>query len=116
MARKALEVESRAPGVWSAAGDFRVTPHRPSQDVALRDRKGKVHEVEAAPGRLVAGTHALVENRPGVLMREHDYDYWQPVAVLIREWNRVFVVHQQHHVVPHLHRELGQLVRDAVVG
>ncbi len=27
---------------------------------------------------------------PGVLLHDHDYDYWQPVAVLIREWNRVF--------------------------
>jgi len=27
---------------------------------------------------------------PGVLLRDHDFDYWQPVAVLIREWNRVF--------------------------
>ena len=27
---------------------------------------------------------------PGVLLPDHDYDYWQPVAVLLRQWNRVF--------------------------
>ncbi|MBW2724674.1 MAG: ATP-grasp domain-containing protein [Deltaproteobacteria bacterium] len=43
----AARQQVRTPGAWSALGSFRVTPHRPSSAVALRDRLGAVHEVLA---------------------------------------------------------------------
>jgi len=43
-----------APGPWSALGDGRVTPHRPSRIIALEDQAGDVHEV-AVPVHPEAG-------------------------------------------------------------
>jgi len=51
--------DARGPGPWSALDSFRLTPHRPTRNVALRDRHDVVHEIS-----LDSAEERIVQRRP----------------------------------------------------
>ncbi|MAG30528.1 MAG: 3-methylcrotonyl-CoA carboxylase [Deltaproteobacteria bacterium] len=60
----ALRRAVRSAGPWSAAGSFRVTPHRPGLPVVLVDRHGDAHELRPRAGLIEsAGSHLVIDRK-----------------------------------------------------